>query len=164
MPGSPNRPSRDAYGPTYINERAVRNVNKELPAEIGNLMMWQLAGAGLVLPKAKLLIDGATATVIFQGLTFDPNGELPALVVTRNGAGDYEVDFSDANFDDQDGNSVALAMQWAEAKAVLSASSALSFQESTFIASATKIEVKIYDATGAGAPALADSKFALAVF
>ena len=164
MSGSPNRPSRDAYGPTYKNERRVNNPEKELDAAIANLLMWQAAGIGLVTPKAKLLIDGATATVIYQGLTFDPNGELPDLVVTRNGPGDYEIDFPASSFPDQNGNSVALGMQWAEAKSVLVASGAALFIESTFIASATKVEAKIYDASGAGAPAPADSKFALAVY
>lgn len=109
MSGYPKIPTRASFGPTYRDEKPVDDPETELGADVMNLAFWQVAGAGRTLPRAVLLITGATNPVVsYQLLAFDPNGVLAALVVARSGLGDYSITF-EATYTDEQGNAVAFA-------------------------------------------------------
>jgi len=105
MAGFPNRPSRTAYGPTREDERPVQNPKRELSAEDMNINFWQIAGMGLTAPRAVIGVDSLGTPVnpnFYQGLAWDPRQQLPDIVVTRNGTGDYTAVFQATYADEQD--------------------------------------------------------------
>ena len=104
MAGFPNRPSRTAYGPTREDERPVQNPKRELSATDMNINFWQIAGMGLVVPRAVIGVDSlGTPSVanFYQGLAWDPLQLLPDIIVTRNGTGDYTAVFQTTYADEQ---------------------------------------------------------------
>ncbi len=102
MPGLPGRPSRDDYGPDIKNRRPVRDASTELDGEtVGTLMMHQLAGFGLVVPKAWVLCDGsagASVSIVSRVEGWNTKNNLSAPfdppTVTRNSVGEFFVDYN----------------------------------------------------------------------
>ena len=113
MAGWPIRPSRASFGPTYENERAVKDPKKDIGAPIFNLDFWQLAGMGLVVPRAAIVftVDAvpAVSAVPYQGLAWDPDSDIPVLAVARTGVGVYDIPFV-ASYPDENGQAQALAL------------------------------------------------------
>lgn len=105
MAGFPNRPTRTAYGPTREDEGFVTNPKTELGAGTMNINFWQIAGMGLVVPRAAIGVDSLGTPVtanFFQALAWDPLQTLPDIVVTRNGVGDYTAVFQSTYADESD--------------------------------------------------------------
>lgn len=105
MSGFPNKPSRTDFGPEYENEFPVRNPKREMGEDIVNLLMWQVAGAGVVAPKAVLVVShsGSTVTTTHQLLAFDPNSSVSPIPWVDAGTGQYAFTFAD-KYPDQNGN------------------------------------------------------------
>jgi hypothetical protein len=110
MAGFPLRPNRTAYGPDPQNRRPVRNPKQELSADIGKLMMWQLAGAGLVVPMAWLYctVAGGVLTLVSFAESFDPVGTIPPAVV-RTSQGLYTVAYP-STAPDENGTTTAVSL------------------------------------------------------
>jgi len=96
MSGFPNRPSRANFGPTFQDERPVTNPEKEVSAGQVNLLFWQVAGMGLVAPKAVITctVSGGVVTNVTQALAFDPKGEVSKISFAYAEAGRYTFAFS----------------------------------------------------------------------
>lgn len=116
MGGFPGRISRNAFGPVPKNRYPVTDPSKQMGADIGDLLFWQLSGLNMAAPRASLLIDGASATVLFCGMAWDPNQSQLAPSVARTGAGVYVVTFL-ASYPDKDGNPAPTALVAARAAA-----------------------------------------------
>lgn len=100
--GFPVRPLRQAFGPEPRNRTPVRNAEFEMDGEtVGRLMMHQLAGTGLMVPLARLVILTASTPAITlveryeawnpRGLVTSPHGA-PALA--RAAAGDFTITYA----------------------------------------------------------------------
>lgn len=111
MSGFPTRPDRDSFGPTYENERPVNNPKRELGDSVFNLNFWQLAGSGLVIPRAMIVasVSGSAVTTQNQGLAWDPNGNVSNLIWTYEGVGHYSADFL-SQYVDENGTLVNLSL------------------------------------------------------
>lgn len=149
MAGFPVKPLRAAFGPTYIDSFKVSDPQKEMGADILNLMLWQLAGVGIVVPKATIFVDatGAAATTTSQLLTWDPTGALSLLTWTRTGTGVYTCQFA-ATYNDLDGNAIATTFKvgpaWVTENNTLASARAV-------MTTPTLVEVRTYNAAGAAA-------------
>lgn len=113
MAGFPNRPSRAAYGPTREDERPVQNPKRELGAQDMNVNFWQVAGMGLTAARAVIGVDSLGTPAVanfYQGLAWDPLQQLPDIVVTRNGVGDYTAVFQ-STYADEQGTSIPTSLK-----------------------------------------------------
>lgn len=111
MSGFPRRPSRAAYGPTFVNVRPVVNPEQEPGADWGNLVSWQGAGLSQAAQRATITgtVAGSAVTTVYQGLAWDPDSALSNITFTYVAAGRYSFEFS-ASYNDQNGNSQSLAL------------------------------------------------------
>lgn len=104
--GFPIRPTRSSFGPTPVDRYPVRDPARELAADVGDLMMWQIAGLGVVAPVAWALVElaiGPTVSLIASAEAWDSAGaSLPT--VSRSGVGAYQVSYA-ATVTDKDGDS-----------------------------------------------------------
>ena len=112
MPGFPLRTSRAAFGPKPVNTKPVVNPERQLGAEIGNLMMWQIAGAGLMVPTARMIftVTGTVLALAQHTEAFQPDGGA-APIVARTSAGLYTFVYL-ANYPDENAESKPLAFSW----------------------------------------------------
>lgn len=104
MSGFPARPGRTAFGPTFEDAEPVRNPKRNVGATLVNLMAWQLAGAGLVVPRAVVAcrVNGSAIAVTEQLLAWDPKRELADVTTNYLGVGDFRLDFA-STYDDESG-------------------------------------------------------------
>lgn len=112
--GFPDTPNRTAFGPTFQDKRPVVDPTKELGSQVFNLMAWQMAGAGIVCPRAMIIYDGSTPATTYQALAWDPNGLLGNISITKQGTGEYDVDFA-STYTDQNGTAVSFSVRGAMA-------------------------------------------------
>jgi hypothetical protein len=91
----------------------VKNPERQLGAEVGQLMFWQLAGIGIVAPRAMAVLDTA-ADVTAHGASWDPDRELVAPTTVKNGTGDYTITWP-ATAPDENGTAVAIVLVAADA-------------------------------------------------
>jgi hypothetical protein len=92
MAGFPTRPSLGAFGPTLVNRSRIVDPSKDVGADLLNLLRWQTAGLGQVVPQAWLPVAytaPAILTTISQGNAWQ--GPPPAL--ERQDAGLYVVTY-----------------------------------------------------------------------
>ena len=115
MSGFPKRATTiNAFGPELENAGPIRSPKRHLSATILNLMRFQLAGMGLVVPRAVLQVSmtgiGSTPVIVTaqQFLTWDSAGVVPLVTWVRNSAGKYTWTFSAGHYPDENGNSVSL--------------------------------------------------------
>jgi hypothetical protein len=109
MPGFPARPTRTGFGPKPTNRKTVNNPLKEGGADLFDLVFWQLAGAGLMVPLAWVLVDGATGGIILSDESWD--AERAAVpTVTHPVAGTYAVEYA-SSYLDKDGVAVTTALK-----------------------------------------------------
>lgn len=104
--GFPERTARTGFGPEMKNKRAPIIPETDLTADQMNLTFWQMSGGGRTLPMALLLLDGATPSLLFQALAFDPNQELDNIAFVKNGTGDYTFTFA-STYNNEKGNPVS---------------------------------------------------------
>jgi len=112
MAGFPTRTSRDGFGPTLENERAVKNEKIEISAERFNSAWWNLAGLSQVGAKALIhaTVSGGVVTNAFQSFAFDPNGAVSPITFTYEAAGWFSFALS-ATYPDETGASIATALE-----------------------------------------------------
>jgi len=110
--GFPIRTSRSAFGPKPENTKPVRDPRKHLSADIGALMMWQIAGSGLMVPTARMIftVTGTTLALLQHTEAFQPDGGT-APVTVRTGAGVYTFVYL-ANYPDEQGDDKPLVFSW----------------------------------------------------
>jgi hypothetical protein len=89
--GFPTIPSRDALGPEFEDATPVLNPKKHVSGDQLNLWAWQIAGSGLCVPKAWVVVN-ADGTRVAAGASWNPNGD-PSLhpTTSRTSAGLYLV-------------------------------------------------------------------------
>lgn len=152
--GSPSRPDRSNYGPTMVNRGAVRDPERDLDADVWNLLAWQLAGAGLVLPRVMLhfTLSGAPA-IIRRAETWNParatTGVYADPSFTVNGTGDITITWPSSVPDDA-GNTVNIAFAFAQAFVVNSDPSVKkSAQAAVVNATPYKLRVCAFNASNA---------------
>ncbi|MCP4674330.1 MAG: hypothetical protein GY854_02190 [Deltaproteobacteria bacterium] len=105
MTGFPTRPNRNAFGPTFVNERPVANPQKEASADLVNLLCWQTGGMGQVSPRVVITgtVSGGSVTTVYQGLAFDPDGIVSTISFGYAEAGRYTFEFTQT-YEDENGN------------------------------------------------------------
>ncbi len=103
--GFPIRPNRDTFGPTFENEWPVANPKKEWSADLVNLLCWQAAGMGQVVPRAMITgtVSGGVVTTVYQGLAFDPNSTVSKLSFAYAEVGRYTFELAQT-YNDENGN------------------------------------------------------------
>lgn len=118
MPGGfPNRPNRDDFGPESIDTRPVVDARREISAGRFNLAFHQLAGSGLLVPRAAFHFTADDPAVQLgrveawnpSRLTTPPFDD-PGI--TRSGVGRYVLEYT-SPVTDQEGNSATISFQWA---------------------------------------------------
>lgn len=105
MSGFPNRPIRATLGPALEDEFPVTNPKKEQGADVFTLGWWQVAGAGLVVPRAVLFVDvvaATSATTTSQMLAWDVDQSLALLGWTYVGLGNFDITFASQYVDQTD--------------------------------------------------------------
>jgi hypothetical protein len=147
MAGFPTRPNRDSFGPTFENERPVANPRREAGADLFNLMAWQSSGMGLTVPRAVLTagVSGTTITTDYQGIAFDPNGDLSLISWTYAAVGRYTFAFAQ-NYNDENGISRTLELVAGIAHPINQTGFAVGVVNLT---SLYEGEVRFFDAAGA---------------
>jgi len=96
MGGFPTRTNRAGFGPSMENESPVNNPKRELSGPQMNINFWNLAGCGLVIPKAvfRCTISATTITTANQLWAFDPDSSQSTLTMTYQQAGHYNFVFA----------------------------------------------------------------------
>jgi hypothetical protein len=112
MSGFPTVPSRASFGPTPVDVAPVRDPDRYLAADLGDLMMWQISGSGVAVSKAWALLDftgPSTLTFSAGHECWDPDDDQADPTPTRNGTGDYELAYS-ATYPDKDGTAITTSL------------------------------------------------------
>jgi hypothetical protein len=147
MSGFPTRPSRATFGPTPVNVAPVKDPDRYLAADIGDLMMWQISGLGVASNQAWALLDftgPSTLTFDSGGEYWDPDDDQADPTPTRNGTGDYELEYA-ATYPDKDGT--AITTSFTAAKAFPQTTSDYRAVASIDVDSRTVL-IKIFDSAG----------------
>jgi hypothetical protein len=115
MSGFPRRATTiNALGPELENTGPIRNPKRHVSAGILNLMRWQVAGSGLVVPRVVIqvsLTDVDTTPVIEtaqQLLSWDSPGDLDPVTWVYDDPGKYSWTFPSGSYEDQNGDAVTL--------------------------------------------------------
>lgn len=154
MSGWPLRPDRDSFGPTFQDTAPVRDPAKQLAAQSYNLSCWQVAGMGLLVPRAKLVLRMQVGPVILQRAeSWNPArstvGAYADPTITRTGAGNYLIEYP-TPVPDENGNDVELSFTDAAAYVVNADPTALKHAQAAVI-SATPYQVRVTAFSSAGA-------------
>lgn len=117
MSGFPARPDRNAFGPTMVNQGAVRDPERHLDASAWNLMAWQVAGIGLLAPRAMIYFTLAVSPILKgRAEAWNPlrltTGSYADPVFTVNGTGDISVAWP-SSVPDENGAAQSLAFFYA---------------------------------------------------
>lgn len=150
----PDRVSRSAFGPTPTNRGAIVDPERQLSAEIGDLLFWQVAGVGLTADVAWCVVDDAGAFVV-GAEAWDPRQDQADPATVRTGPGVYQVQY-DPTVPDKDGTMRTLALRAAVASPQTTSAF---FAVAEVGGDGRTVAIKVFDA--AGAPA--DCKFLLTV-
>lgn len=86
----------------------MKNPERQLGAEVGQLMFWQLAGLGIVGGRA-LVVVASDGTLTAHGESWDPDRELVAPGIAHPGAGVYEITYP-ATAPDENGTQIVIAL------------------------------------------------------
>lgn len=117
MSGSPLRPDRASFGPTLEETAPVRDARRQFSAAFMNLVLWQVSGLGLVMPRAVLYFAGsATPTILGRVEAWNPNretsGQYADPEITVTGAGNYLIEYPTPVLDEA-GVEQAVSFSWA---------------------------------------------------
>lgn len=117
--GFPNRFKRSDLGPKFRNGYPVENPETDLSDAAVNAAFWQTAGAGLIVPRAKLIAEwnGSSFTILEQAEAWNPNLDQAHPVLARLGTGDYSYTFA-STYKNELGEDVALALNGARASPI----------------------------------------------
>jgi hypothetical protein len=111
--GFPLRTSRLAFGPKLENTKQVRDPRRQIDgATIGNLMMWQIAASGLMVPTARMVFTVTAGVLALAQHTaaFQPDGGA-APVTARTSAGLYTFVYL-ASYPDEQAEAKPLVFSW----------------------------------------------------
>jgi hypothetical protein len=153
MPGFPNRPALTTFGPDAVDTRAIRDPSRELGAATFNLMKFQLAGMGVLSPRAFLqFLADTDRTISARAEAWNPRGltssPFAAPTITRIDVGEYDVVY-DSPVVDERGEDVALSFRWGWGVVVTPSSTVLKHVMVTpLTGSANGVKVATFDATG----------------
>lgn len=119
MSGFPLRPDRASFGEVLVNAAPVRDPSRQLDAAIFNLLTWQVAGLGLLAPRALVLFTAqASPPLLARAEAWNPRGQTGGAyappVITRNGTGDYTLAWT-SPVPDADAVDQALSFSFAHA-------------------------------------------------
>lgn len=119
MSGYPVRPGLSDFGSTLENTYPVRDPSREVAAEIFNLTHFQVAGMGLLSPRAMIVFTpGATpVALVARAEAWNPDRRTTGTGYTdptgvRNADGDYTWTWP-ASVPDKDGTLIPLAFEGA---------------------------------------------------
>jgi hypothetical protein len=98
--GFPNRPSRSSFGPTLENAKPVRDPVRNPDADNFNLAFFQIAGCGLVVPRAWAFIDGAAGALLKNAEAWNANNANPAPLFAKSATGVYTLTYLSTYPDD----------------------------------------------------------------
>lgn len=116
MGGFPNRPDLAAFGPNAIDTRPVRDPSREMAAATWNLLRHQVAGMGVVSPRAFLRFTAGIGPVLLaRAEVWNPRGLTSAPFtnpeISRASTGQWVVTY-DTPVTDADGVEVPLNFSW----------------------------------------------------
>lgn len=143
MAGWPERITRDALGPALADVIPPPNGVSFLGAAVFTLAWWVLAGLARTSSRAWVATDGAD--VLGHGEAWYPNGDGPVPELTKNGTGDYDLEYESTAANEVN---VAKALGLTYAKAYPQGSTNVNAVCSI---SGTTVTVKVFDAD-AGTP------------
>lgn len=110
--GFPNRPGRRTFGPILKNASPVKNPELQPDADKFNLGFFQIAGSGLMVPRAWALVDGTggggSARLVAHAESWNPDGDQPAPVFAYTSTGLYTLTYQ-ASYLDDNGASVVVS-------------------------------------------------------
>ena len=113
--GFPIRPSRSALGPDPENRRKTVNPKQEMDARIARLIFWQVSGAGLMVPMARIFVPIVAGAVDANNVThaeaWNPNQDQAPPTPTRTGLGVYQVQYAET-YPDMDGDAQTTALEY----------------------------------------------------
>lgn len=155
--GFPIASSRGAFGPTYRNRYQPVEADKDLGAEIGNLMFWQLAGCSVVARAAWVLVTGSSGAIVAAAENWDSEAAFAPTVV-RNSTGVYTVTYP-ALAEDMNGDEQPVAF-WA-CRATPQSLSRCEARALVQAANRRIINIQTYTVNGTGTPTAADVDFLL---
>lgn len=117
MSGWPLRPDRDSFGPTFRDTTAVRDPTRQQSAQQHNLGLWQIAGMGLVSPRAMLVFTASVAhPILARAEAWNPKrlttGAHADPTISRTGAGNYLVEYP-SPVPDEEGEDAVLSFGYA---------------------------------------------------
>jgi hypothetical protein len=153
MPGFPNRPDLASFGPDAVNTRAIRDPSRELSALTWNLAKFQLAGLGIVLPRAMLRFTAvASPQILARAEAWNPRGLTSAPftdpTLTRVGQGNYDVTYA-SPVTDETGADVALSFSHGHGGILTPSSTTFRLvQVMPKTGAANAVKVCIFDAAG----------------
>jgi hypothetical protein len=153
MGGFPNRPALSTFGPDAVNTRAIRDPERELSAEQWNLLKFQVAGLGIVLPRAHLRFTAvASPQLLARAEAWNPRGLTSAPfanpTLTRVAQGNYDVTYT-SPVTDMDGASVALSFTHGFGFPLTESSTLFRYVQVTpKTGTANAVKVCIFDAAG----------------
>ena len=110
--GFPLRPSRSSFGPEMADRVPIKNPRQQVPASAINALFWQVAGCGLLVPLARVVVTDINAVAVAAHWeAWNPDGSLGAPTVERINTGDYAVTYA-SSYLDEDGASRAVSWSW----------------------------------------------------
>lgn len=103
MTGFPTRPTRQDFGPQLKNARPIENPELQVGEETLNPALWQLAGAGLMVPRAVLIAEwtGSAMQILYQQEAWNPRNDQPKPGLSRSSAGVYIYSFAATYLDEK---------------------------------------------------------------
>lgn len=112
MSGFPTRIARSSLGPTLEDKWPVVNPKHDIGASQLNLLFHQTSGMNVTSARGLLFVDvdstAGTATTIYQGISWDPEGLLPKILWTRTGPGIYAWSLPLTSYPDEAGNDITV--------------------------------------------------------
>ncbi len=106
MSGSPLRPDRDSFGPEYRDSTAVRDPTRQAAAASYNLLCWQVAGMGLLAPRAMIVFRGQVGPLLLaRAESWNTkrlsSGAYANPTILRASTGNYTVEYPSPVPDEQ---------------------------------------------------------------
>lgn len=114
----PTRPLLSDFGPlVMLDAGPVRDPERQATAAQWNLMKWQAAGMGLLVPRVIVKLDALNPTpaVLARAEAWNPNGETTGdyapPTAARTSAGRFTLTYP-ATVPDMDGEATSVAFSW----------------------------------------------------
>lgn len=146
MSGFPTREARGSFGPTRQDSEPAPDERFALSARFVNLEQWQIAGAGLCVPKAWFLYNGSTEAFLAGQQAWNAGGGDVPPTDSKGATGRYTFTFPSTVLD-QDGNSVSPGLSAALALPQQLPATGLAYGQAV-VTGGNVIDVRTYDLIG----------------